>query len=279
MPLTKKDDGKFYDENGNVINVTQEELNKLAIVDKEAVLKEQLKDRYNLEPDQLKNIDQIANEARKQEKQKLYQEIEDHKKRAKTAEDQARALQGQLDTLTPTIDDLKKQLEESKDKGNKGKGDPALEQKIKEMEAKVQQIEADKKKAIEEADKRFNDYRTDMQKAIDRDKLDRYRAEKIAEAGGRIIPELVLGETQEAIDLSIEKAKQRYEEIMSAEEKRREEEAKKKGSKSTDFQTDTKITLEKGGNQLSAEDLAKMSDADYAKYREKMLTAAGSRRV
>lgn len=143
------------------------------------------------------NIDfeSLIAKARKEEKEKLYPEItklkEEVEKKVARINELLLAI-GEKDEIISQKDKEIKEL-----KNNSKKSDS---QEVKDLKIKITELE----NKLAEKDREINTI-----------KLASYRDKKIAEAGGEIIPELVTGNSEEEIDLSIEKAKERYKEIIS----------------------------------------------------------------
>jgi predicted RNase H-like nuclease (RuvC/YqgF family) len=145
----------------------------------------------NTPPPAQPNIDfeSLIAKARKEEKEKLYPEItklkEEVEKKVARINELLLAI-GEKDEIISQKDKEIKEL-----KNNSKKSDS---QEVKELNIKIAELE----NKLAEKDREINTI-----------KLTSYRDKKIAEAGGELIPELVTGNSEEEIDLSIEKAKER----------------------------------------------------------------------
>jgi len=143
------------------------------------------------------NIDfeSLIAKARKEEKEKLYPEItklkEDLEKKVARINELLLAI-GEKDEIIAQKD---KEIKELKNNSKKSES-----QEVKDLKIKITELE----NKLAEKEKEINTI-----------KLASYRDKKIAEAGGEIIPELVTGNSEEEIDLAVEKAKERYREIVS----------------------------------------------------------------
>lgn len=280
MPKLKLDSktGKLFDEAGkelsdyeiaNLKDAVTEMAKASSVVDKDAVFTEILKDKFNLAPEALNNINEIANKVRKEEKEKLYSELEAQKKAAKTAEEKAVLLEKQQEAL-------QKQLEEAT-KGDKKGGKDSDE--VKALKEQMERLAAEKKAAEEN----FNSFRTEINQKLDKERLDTYKAQAIAAAGGKIIPELVSGDSVDAVNLSVERAKQRYAEIAksagaSAPGTGNPGEGNPAGTPSgRSTPLNTPLSINQGGlkREFTAAEIARMSDSEYKTYRESFLSEAG----
>jgi hypothetical protein len=147
------------------------------------------------------NFEELIARARKEEKDKLYPEIkklkEDKNNLLLVVADRDKKIEeltGQLDKVTSDFKKTAKDLET----GN------ASNQKVSELTATISTLE-----------RQLEDLQVKYDSDVNSLKLDSYKREKIAAAGGNLIAELVAGSTQEEIDASIETAKARYQEIAN----------------------------------------------------------------
>lgn len=274
MPKLKlvPETGKFLDETGKEVSdlelVNLNEIVNSNVVDKDAVFSEILKDKFNLEPAALSNINDIANKARKEEKDKLYTELETAKTSAKTAEEKNRLLEQQQELL-------KKQLEEL-NKGGKKSG--AESEEAKALREQLEKLGNEKK----EIESNFNDFRTEITQKLEKERLDNHKAQVIAAAGGKIIAELVGGNSIEEINLSAERAKQRYAEIVKLGGGNPEGDPKPQGTApaASSSAVNTRLIINQGGlkKEFSAAEIASMTPEQYKNYRAEFLQSAlGSR--
>lgn len=261
MKLTKKEDGKYYDEKGQVVDLTIEE--PKPVVDKDKIFNEVLRDRFKLEASQLTELDKIAEQARTQEKKKLYDEIEANKKKAKDEESARLKLEGELEAL-------KKDIEKGVKKG--GEKDP---QEIADLKLELQRKEEALNKLKADAESTFNALKNDMATMLDKERLERYRDSKIASAGGKIVLSLVRGSTKEEIDIAVETAKQEYKRIEDetvariAADKKAEEDKQKQIS-STKINTPNNIPLTVQDAEYNSDKIKSMSMEEYAEFRKKI---------
>jgi len=140
------------------------------------------------------NFEELISKARKEEKEKLYPEIN--------------KLKAQVEEKVKRINELLIALGE-KDEIIKGKDSEIAELKKNSKATESDEIKALKVKIVE-----LENALSDKDNEIASIKLEAYKTAKIAEAGGELIPELVTGGTPEEIDLAIEKSKARYAEIV-----------------------------------------------------------------
>ena len=141
------------------------------------------------------DFESLIAKARKEEKEKLYPEIT----RLKEELEKKVARINELLLAIGEKDEIISQKEkEIKDLGSNSKKSES--QEVKELKIQI----ADLENKLSEKDGEISFI-----------KLDSYKQSKVAEAGGEIIPELVVGNSEEEIDLAIEKAKARYKEIIT----------------------------------------------------------------
>jgi hypothetical protein len=142
-------------------------------------------------PSQL-NLEDILARVRAEEKDKLYPKIT--------------KLEGEKDTLTKKINDYIIEVASKDDK-------------IKELEKKVADLinskgDLEELKNLKVENEKLKKQIEDEKAEVAKQKLEAYKKQKIDEAKGAIIPELVTGNDEKEIDASVEKAKQRFAEIM-----------------------------------------------------------------
>lgn len=112
--------------------------------------------------------------------------------------------------LYPEITKLKAKVE-TLDSNIQGKVDPAeLEKLSAEKEVTVKKLTA-----LEDAYIASKQQLDGLETQLRTEKLESYKQKKIASSDGKIIPELVVGNSTEEIDTSIEKAKVKYAEIQN----------------------------------------------------------------
>lgn len=157
------------------------------------------------------NFEQLIAKAREEEKNKLYPTIE------KLKNENATYVQTHNDDLIAIatkdkeIERLKNEIETLKSQVD-GKESEALKSLKKELKAAQDEVQSLKDSAPNVDELREN-IRNEIKAEYD---LKFYREKKIQEANGKIIPELVSGNTEEEINASVEKSMARYNEIVGA---------------------------------------------------------------
>lgn len=146
------------------------------------------------------NFEELVSTARKEERDKLYLQIDKLKK-------DKNDLLLVVAERDKEISGLKKDAE--KLKANYSKASKDLEEGTNTNKT-VQNLTL----TISQLEKQLEDAQTDYETEIQNLKIGAYRDKQIASAGGEIIAELVSGYTEEEIDSSIELAKKRYAEIQ-----------------------------------------------------------------
>ena len=162
------------------------------------------------------NIEDLLSKVRQQEKEKHYKTIDKLKVQVKTLTEQHNEDLLKVADLENKLADAEKKVSEA------NKDDSSAVVTLKEELSKIQS----EKKELEEKIKAFETAeipsREDIEKEV-REELSKeyevrtYKAEKLAELKDEIlVPELVMGDTKEEIDKSIEAAKKRSDEIRKS---------------------------------------------------------------
>ena len=198
-------------------------LNLLSTVDKGILLK-------------APSVQSLLENARQQEKDKLYKTIEGKDKLIKEKDEE--------------IKDLKKQLEQ--------KGEDLLMNE-KELLEKIESLS----KTQDELLKQIGEEKEANRLA----KLETYKQGKIAEANGELIESLVFGNTEEEINASVELAKAEYQKITAPLKQQLEQSNKPNLNNAPTPTNPTPAPI----NSFTADQLKNMSASEYAKYRESIL--------
>lgn len=190
-------------------------------------------------------VQSLLETARKQEKDKLYKTVE--------------GKENTIKQLNDTVSDLQNQLKTKEDLSMEGE---------KELLEKIQALTESQNKLIEDMEKEKENTRLA--------KLEAFKTQAINEANGELIVDLVGGTSEEEITASIEKAKARYQEIVSPYKTKAEEleEQAQKPNKANAPKPTSPTTP--SDVEFTSEDIRKMSASEYAKYREKLLGMAKS---
>lgn len=203
--------------------------------------------------------------ARKEEKDKLYN-------RLSTMEEELKAMKAEREAREKAQKEAEKQAaEEAKKKAQEEmSAKELLAQKEQEWEQRFQSLQQDRERdrAILEQERQFT-------------ALMDYRANRMAEEAENILPELidlVAGNSQEEIEASIARLRERTEKIVgnvqAAQQQARRE---MPGTKVTAPPTGP-VENQPGYETLSADDIRGMDMATYAKRREQLLGAASQNR-
>ncbi|AEZ50548.1 hypothetical protein F400_gp101 [Bacillus phage BCD7] len=190
------------------------------------------------------NYEELIANARKEEKAKLYPEIE----KLKQDKNNYVLVVGERDKtiaeLTAENEKLKAENATLKEGAKSGKASTVQNAELSAQVTTLQQQVADWEAK----------YNTDVAQI----KADSYRKEKIAGANGAIIPELVTGNTPEEIDASFETAKARYAEIAN----------QAVGNVHIPPANPSAQMLQGQFQQVTAQDVSKMTPAEYAEWRK-----------
>lgn len=165
------------------------------------------------------------------------------------------------------------------------------ESKENEATAKVEKERLDK---LSDDDRRDEQYKTQEEKIakltgafdllqketdnkLEKKDLELHREKLLTTADGKVIPEMVAGKTKEEIELSFEKAKDRYESIVQIEIARHTKEKPETQpavSTETPLQTKTPSSASQG-DAMNLEDIMKMPKDEFDNYSEKRLKELG----
>lgn len=190
------------------------------------------------------NFEDLVIQARKEEKAKLYPQIE----KLKVDKNDLLLVVGERDE---EIKKLTKEL--AKYKETNGKLSKDLEdgtktnKTVSELTLKISQLE-----------KLLEDATSNHEATLSKIKLDSFKEKQIASANGELIPELVVGETEEEISASIELAKQRYAEIREQAMSGVQMPYTNPGVSASTLNADSLV------------DVTKMTHEEYAEYRKNL---------
>jgi len=176
------------------------------------------------------DVKEFVKKIRKQEKDKLYDEIDKRDGKIKT-------LEGELSTIRATLNDKEKAVVDAQVK---------FEAQLKMM--------SDKITALEESGKKKD--------------LTLYLERALAEAGDDLILALVKGDSQEEIDESIELAKDEYKAIALKVSGNRVPAPVPETPKKKVVPTTSTNPVVNASTKISPEDIKNMSQEDWAKNRE-----------
>lgn len=158
------------------------------------------------------DINKLIENARKQEKEKLYGEITTLKETAKTHKELAEARAAELASLKAKFDEVSKKIKPADDKGGEGDkgGDDKKPAGLGEADVDriVNATVAATAKQFETALAEANAKIQELSTAREQETLSQYRERLISENKDYIVPELVTGTTREALDTSLVTAKQ-----------------------------------------------------------------------
>ena len=142
---------------------------------------------------QMLNFEQLISQARTEEKNKLYPEINALKIQVQDLTGKLNDAMVQIGTKEATIQGLNKEIEKLKS----GQADPEV---IKTMQATIDTLTAE-----------VEGYKAEAQTA----KLDTFKNAEISKYEGNVIPELITGTTEEEIAESVKASNAKYLEIAS----------------------------------------------------------------
>ncbi len=200
-------------------------------------------------------VKRLVSKARQEEKEKLYSDLERQKKALKESEDRIKAMEAELSGLRVSSSEAQRLAGE-------------IERLKAERAAESERFQ----KTIEEV---LEKTRRETEKQLRSLELAALKRELIASAQGRVIPELVHGETEEEIRDSFDASKRRFEQIAAEVEARAKKEHEEK----------MKSALPKPASAGSANDAPetplgdlsawrRMSPQEWEKHKEEIKRAA-----
>ena len=197
------------------------------------------------------NYEDLIAKARKEEKDKLYSQLQGKDTKINDLTEKNNSLLLGLSSKDEEIKALKNEIKGLKCASTKSDNETirGLEEEKTNLLATIDQLKAEQAQ-IEEIENRIKgEYEVKL-----------YRMEKLNSVGDEIISELVTGTTKEEIDASFEVAKAKYDSIKD-----------KYVSKSTQNIPVANVdTSHMNVNSVNAMDISKMSASEWAEYRAKL---------
>ena len=214
------------------------------------------------------SYEQLIARARQEEKDKLYPQLQAEKDKVKELIQKNNELLVKMGSLQNEYDVVKAQLDELKN--NKGVNENA---EITALKAELEKVKKEYKEfkagTVDEATLR-QQVEAEVKQQYE---VEMYKVEKLNsdEFKGQIIPELVSGDTKEAIDESLAKSKARYEELIGV--NRNQQQQPQQGQ-----QLGAVPTMPVGNPNtqsfisatISAEEIQRMTPEQWAEYRTKL---------
>lgn len=214
------------------------------------------------------SYEQLIARARQEEKDKLYPQLKAEKDKVAELTSKNNDLLVQVGTLKNENDVMKAQIEDLKN--NKGANENAEITRLKEELNKVQkEYKEFKAGTVDEATLR-QQVEAEVKQQYE---VEMYKVEKLNsdEFKGQIIPELVSGDTKEAIDESLAKSKARYEELIGVNKNQQQQpqQGQQLGAVPT-MPVGNPNTQSFISATISAEEIQRMTPAQWAEYRTKL---------
>ena len=214
------------------------------------------------------SYEQLIARARQEEKDKLYPQLQAEKDKVKELIQKNNELLVKMGSLQNEYDVVKAQLDDLKN--NKGVNENAEITKLKaELDKVKKEYKEFKEGTVDEATLRQK-VEAEVKQQYE---VEMYKVEKLNsdEFKGQIIPELVSGDTKEAIDESLAKSKARYEELIGV--NRNQQQQPQQGQ-----QLGAVPTMPVGNPNtqsfisatISAEEIQRMTPEQWAEYRTKL---------
>lgn len=197
------------------------------------------------------NYEDLIAKARKEEKDKLYSQLQGKDSKINDLTEKNNSLLLGLSSKDEEIKALKNEIKGLKSANTKSENETirGLEEEKNNLLATIDQLKNEQVQ-VEEIENRIkNEYEVKL-----------YRMEKLNSVGDEIISELVTGTTKEEIDASFEVAKAKYDSIRE-----------KYVSKTTQSIPVANVdTSSLNVNSINATDISKMTASEWAEYRAKL---------
>ena len=197
------------------------------------------------------NYEDLIAKARKEEKDKLYSQLQGKDTKITDLTERNNTLLLDLSSRDEEIKALKNEIKGLKSANTKSDNETirGLEEEKNNLLATIDQLKNEQVQ-IEDIENRIkNEYEVKL-----------YRMEKLNSVGDEIISELVTGTTKEEIDASFEVAKAKYDSIKE-----------KYVTKTTQSIPMANVdTSSLNANSINATDISKMSASEWAEYRAKL---------
>jgi len=187
------------------------------------------------------DVRSLLEKVRKEEKNKTYSKLT--------------ALKTERKELREQIEKLQKQQEEK---------ELSKQDKIDSMITQIETL----KEMLEVSAKKQAQLEKDAEDERERFKIDKYRDEVIKKAEGKIISDLVIGDTESEIDATAIYAQKRYMEIANAIKSTKSKTPTPKPKPPTDTNPASENAL---SEDVTVREIRNSSDEEYSKIREKIL--------
>lgn len=222
------------------------------------------------QPTQTVSYEQLIARARQEEKDKLYPQLKAEKDKVADLTNKNNDLLVQVGTLKNENDVMKAQIEDLKN--NKGANENAEITRLKEELDKVKKEYKDFKAGVVDEATLRQQVEAEVKQQYE---VEMYKVEKLNsdEFKGQIIPELVSGDTKEAIDESLAKSKARYEELIGAKQVQQQAQQQQQpqwGGAVPTMPVGNPNTQSFISSTISAEEIAQMTPEQWAEYRTKL---------
>lgn len=149
------------------------------------------------------NFEELISKARKEEKDKLYPQIQGYKKQVDDLTSLHNNTLLDMASKDKTIEELNKRIEELSQTKATPEDVAQLTSQIQALQLENQQLKESQVNVEELTTKINSEWEVKL-----------YREQKLREVGNTVIPELVNGATKEEIDQSLELSQQRFREIV-----------------------------------------------------------------
>lgn len=191
------------------------------------------------------NFEDLVRKAREEEKAKLYPQLE----KLKTDKNDLLLVVEERDQ---TIATLTKERDKFKEQSGKLSKDL-------ETGTKTNKTVSDLTLQITQLERQMENLTAEHEKEVNALKIDTFKEKQIAKAQGKLIPELVTGDTEEEVLESLERAKVRYEDIF----------AQAVNGTQMPYTNPNSASIQLKAEATEAE-ISQMNQKEYAAYRQKI---------
>lgn len=215
------------------------------------------------------DIEKRVQEARKEEKQKLYSKIEEGEKVREELTKAIKEKEESLKTLSDEVEGLKKQSSEG---DTSGMTDDQINQILDKA---LEKYQADAENAIKEIKSTYETKLSELHKKLNDSEVQAHKEKLLAQFGDEIIPEMIKGNTIEELEESATVARQAYLRISERTKKLSadslESDHLRRNPRTPPSTLDSLREDTKGDNPaLDADAIRRMSPDEWREHRKKL---------
>lgn len=215
-------------------------------------------------------------EARRQEKDKVYGRLDSVAEQNKVLQQQIQALLDEQNARKEAEEAARREAEEAARRAAEAELSTTelLAQRQREYDERLQQQASDWERKFEQMAQERAQEAAILEKEREMAALAAYTQQRLAQEQGNIAPQLldfIDGNTPAEVDAAIEKAKAKSAEIIAAiQEQQVQQRAQQRGVAPTGYSAAGPMEVEGGTRTYSDEDIRAMSVQEYAKFRQQV---------